>query len=76
MADKGLDVPKTAKDEGEAPKPEAIAEASAPASSPARVAPKPLAPLPAKPKTSPVVDAVLGVSALVVGFFVGKKIRS
>lgn len=146
MDDKGLDVPKTAKEEGEAPKPEAVVEArkdaakdgepaepainaltlsdakspeprseapkaapntftatqvsprsaviqaSAPGAPtpptralpepprplfyPARVAPKREAPLPATPKKSSAVDAMLGVSALVIGFFVGKKIRS
>jgi membrane protein len=85
MDDKGLDVPKTAKEEGEVPKPEAVVEALADAKKDGKGAAPALALTtpqvsdaehPAPTQGNPLVDVMLGVSALVVGFFVGNKIRS
>jgi membrane protein len=80
MADKGTDVPKTAKEEGETPP----AEPSRPCPSGAPSSAQELAPpltaphFPAKKRSqpNPFIDAVLGLGALALGFLVGKKIRS
>ena len=75
MADTGADLPKTAKEEEGRLRPEPLA-APAPALARAHVPRKP-APAPIVPRRhgNPVLDAVLGFGALVVGFVVGKKIR-
>jgi membrane protein len=75
MADTGPDVPKTTKEEEGEPQPEPFAR---PATALPRVqVPRKPAPAPIVPRRhgNPVLDAMLGFGALVVGFVVGKKIK-
>jgi membrane protein len=78
MDDKGEDVPKTAKEEGEAPPADAARPSPAVArdlSLPDLPAPAPPPPAKTRKHPNPLIDAALGLSALALGFVVGKKIR-
>lgn len=85
MSNTGTDVPKTIKEEQnpgalDLPRPNVARDAAppapaAPAPAPAAVPPTPRTTASRRSRGNPIVDAVLGVSALIVGFVVGKKIR-